>query len=42
MRAAHPWTYDWNAAPLFDSVAAAPLLKALRAELARLGALRTP
>ena len=42
MRTAHPWTYDWNAAPVFDPVAAAPLFKALRAELARLGALRTP
>ena len=42
MRTAHPWTYDWNTAPVFDSGAAAPLLKALRTELARLGALRTP
>ena len=42
MRTAHPWTYDWNAAPTFDLGAAAPLIKALRAELSRLGALRTP
>jgi diadenosine tetraphosphate (Ap4A) HIT family hydrolase len=42
MRTAHPWTYDWNTAPIFDPVAAAPLLKALRSELSRLGALRTP
>jgi len=42
MRTAHPWTYDWNTAPIFEPVAAAPLLKALRAELSRLGALRTP
>jgi diadenosine tetraphosphate (Ap4A) HIT family hydrolase len=42
MRTAHPWTYDWNSAPAFDPMAAAPLCKALRAELARLGALRTP
>ena len=42
MRTAHPWTYDWNTAPTFDLGAAAPLLKALRAELSRLGALRTP
>ena len=42
MRTAHPWTYDWNTAPAFDSATAAPLLKALRAELSRLGALRTP
>ena len=42
MLTAHPWIYDWNTAPTFDLVAAAPLLKALRAELSRLGALRTP
>ena len=42
MRTAHPWTYDWNTAPAFDLGAAAPLLQALRAELSRLGALRTP
>jgi diadenosine tetraphosphate (Ap4A) HIT family hydrolase len=42
MRTAHPWAYDWNAAPVFDPMVAAPLLQALRAELARLGALRTP
>jgi diadenosine tetraphosphate (Ap4A) HIT family hydrolase len=42
MRTAHPWMYDWNSAPAFDPLAAAPLLEALRAELARLGALRTP
>ena len=42
MRTAHPWTYDWNTAPTFDLGASAPLLKALRTELARLGALRTP
>jgi diadenosine tetraphosphate (Ap4A) HIT family hydrolase len=42
MRTAHPWAYDWNTAPTFDQVAAAPLVKALRAELSRLGALRTP
>ncbi len=42
MRTANPWAYDWNTAPTFDLGAAAPLLKALRAELSRLGALRTP
>jgi diadenosine tetraphosphate (Ap4A) HIT family hydrolase len=42
LRTQQPWAYDWNAAPVFDPVAAAPLLKALRAELAKLGALRTP
>jgi diadenosine tetraphosphate (Ap4A) HIT family hydrolase len=42
MQAAHPWMYDWNAAPAFDAAAAAPLVKSLRVELALLGALRTP
>ncbi|HEV7606104.1 MAG TPA: HIT domain-containing protein [Steroidobacteraceae bacterium] len=37
-----PWAYDWNAAPSFDPVAAAPLIGALRAELAQFGVLRTP
>ncbi len=42
LRTQHPWAYDWNAAPAFDAVAAAPLIKALRAELAQLGTLHTP
>ena len=42
MLTAHPWIYDWNAAPIFDPVSSAPLIKALRAELAQLGCLRTP
>ena len=42
MQTQQPWAYDWNAAPVFDAVAAAPLLKALRIELAQLGTLRTP
>lgn len=42
MQTAHPWMYDWNAAPAFDAIASAPLMKALRAELAQLGVLRTP
>jgi diadenosine tetraphosphate (Ap4A) HIT family hydrolase len=42
MQTAQPWTYDWNAAPAFDSAMAAPLMKSLRTELAQLGALRTP
>ena len=42
MQPQHPWAYDWNAAPAFDAVEAAPLMKALRAELAQLGVLRTP
>jgi diadenosine tetraphosphate (Ap4A) HIT family hydrolase len=42
MRTQQPWAYDWNAAPSFDTAVAAPLMKALRAELAQLGALRVP
>jgi diadenosine tetraphosphate (Ap4A) HIT family hydrolase len=42
MQSQHPWAYDWNAAPSFDPVAAAPLVNALRSELAQLGVLRTP
>ena len=42
MRAQHPWAYDWNRAPAFDAAAAAPLANSLRAELAKLGALRSP
>ena len=41
-RTQHPWVYDWNKAPAFDSIAAAPLMRALRTELAHLGTLRTP
>jgi diadenosine tetraphosphate (Ap4A) HIT family hydrolase len=42
MQTQHPWAYDWNAAPPFDALAAGPLMRALRTELAHLGALRTP
>lgn len=42
MQTQHPWAYDWSQAPAFDALAAAPLLKSLRAELAQLGTLRTP
>jgi diadenosine tetraphosphate (Ap4A) HIT family hydrolase len=42
MQTQHPWAYDWNKAPAFDAHLLAPLGKALRAELAQLGALRTP
>jgi diadenosine tetraphosphate (Ap4A) HIT family hydrolase len=42
MQTQHPWCYDWSKAPAFDPLAAAPLTKALRVELAHLGALRTP
>ena len=42
MQTQQPWAYDWSAAPVFDLDAAAPLIKALRAELSGLGTLRTP
>jgi diadenosine tetraphosphate (Ap4A) HIT family hydrolase len=42
MQTQHPWAYDWNAAPAFDPIGAGPLMRALRTELAHLGALRTP
>lgn len=32
---AHPWAYDWQAAPVFDPVACAGLLQALRRSLGR-------
>ncbi len=41
MRAAHPWAYDWNAAPAFDRAAARELAVALRHELARMGVTKT-
>jgi len=42
LRTQQPWAYDWNAAPAFDAAAAAPLIKALRIELAQLGTLHNP
>ena len=36
-RSAHPWAYDWNAAPPFDAKATAELAEALRRELSRMG-----
>ena len=38
MRGAHPWSYDWNAAPRFEAQRDAALLEALRVELSRLAA----
>jgi diadenosine tetraphosphate (Ap4A) HIT family hydrolase len=35
LRTAHPWSYDWNAAPRFDAEREAPLQQALRAVLSR-------
>jgi diadenosine tetraphosphate (Ap4A) HIT family hydrolase len=37
LRTAHPWAYDWQAAPLFDRVEYAALSEALRRELTRMG-----
>lgn len=42
LRTQQPWAYDWTKASVFDAVAAAPLMRALRTELAHLGAWRTP
>jgi len=42
LRTQQPWAYDWNAAPAFDAVAMAPLIKSLRAALADLRTLHTP
>jgi diadenosine tetraphosphate (Ap4A) HIT family hydrolase len=33
LRTAHPWSYDWNAAPRFDPARDAALLASLRAAL---------
>jgi diadenosine tetraphosphate (Ap4A) HIT family hydrolase len=37
LRTAHPWSYDWNAAPHFDVARDAALLANLRGALQRLG-----
>ncbi len=37
LRTAHPWSYDWAAAPRFDAAADAALIGALRAALQRGG-----
>jgi len=36
-RIAHPWAYDWNAAPAFDRKAMEELGESLRRELGRMG-----
>jgi diadenosine tetraphosphate (Ap4A) HIT family hydrolase len=41
MRAAHPWAYDWNAAPLFDRKSFEELAESLRRELGRMGVTKT-
>ncbi len=35
LRTAHPWAYDWQAAPPFDPLACRDLLQGLRGALAR-------
>jgi diadenosine tetraphosphate (Ap4A) HIT family hydrolase len=42
VRTQHPWSYDWSRAPAFDAVVAAPLMRALRAELEQLGVIHAP
>jgi diadenosine tetraphosphate (Ap4A) HIT family hydrolase len=37
LRAAHPWAYDWQAAPAFERVACRELAESLLRELKRLG-----
>jgi diadenosine tetraphosphate (Ap4A) HIT family hydrolase len=37
LRAAHPWAYDWQAAPAFERAAYAELAESLLRELTRLG-----
>ena len=37
MRAAHPWAYNWDAAPAFDRAALHDLAESLRRELGRMG-----
>src|ERR1700743_3637505 len=37
LKAAHPWAYDWNAAPLFDRATYKDLAEALTRELTRVG-----
>lgn len=34
-RTAHPWSYDWGAAPRFDAAAQGPLIAAIRSRLSR-------
>lgn len=36
-RTAHPWAYDWNAAPAFDRKGMEELAESLRRELSRMG-----
>jgi diadenosine tetraphosphate (Ap4A) HIT family hydrolase len=40
LRTAHPWAYDWQAAPLFDRAECTALSESLRRELTRMGVTR--
>jgi len=37
LRTAHPWAYDWNAAPLFERAAYTDLAESLYRELTKMG-----
>jgi diadenosine tetraphosphate (Ap4A) HIT family hydrolase len=37
LRSAHPWAYDWDAAPPFDRATELELIEALHRELTRMG-----
>ena len=37
LRTSHPWTYDWNAGPLFDRLTYRELADGLLRELTRMG-----
>jgi diadenosine tetraphosphate (Ap4A) HIT family hydrolase len=41
LRTAHPWAYDWPAAPAYDREAFRELAEALRKELTRMGVTKT-
>jgi diadenosine tetraphosphate (Ap4A) HIT family hydrolase len=41
LRTAHPWAYDWPAAPAYDREGFRELAEALRKELARMGVTKT-
>ncbi|HEV7715671.1 MAG TPA: hypothetical protein VGO53_08745, partial [Steroidobacteraceae bacterium] len=37
LRTAHPWAYDWKAAPPYDRVAMEEMAESMRRELGRMG-----
>jgi hypothetical protein len=42
LRKAHPWSYDWNAAPAFDAARDADLLRDIRQALHSYQSLAAP